>query len=74
MGLVFWLYASLFAYLICGDPIKLFVSLYRNYFRVICINGMVATFTQQIKTVLLQVPNEIPSLNRHIIPLPLIVR
>ena len=60
---------GLLADLVGSYPIKLFVAFDRNYFCTVCVNGVVGTFSQQIETILLQVSNEITSLDRHVEPL-----
>jgi hypothetical protein len=61
--------ASLLADFIGGNPIKLFVPFDGNHSGTICVDRVVGTFSQQIKSVLLKVPNEVTSLDRHAEPL-----
>ena len=65
----FRLDASLLADFVGGNPIKLFVAFDGNYFGTICVDGVVGAFSQQIEIILLQVSNEITSLDRHVQPL-----
>jgi len=59
----------LLADFIGGNAIKLFVAFNRNYFGTICVDGVVGTLSQQIEIILLQMSNEIMSLDRHVEPL-----
>ena len=62
----FGLDTGLLADLVGSNPIKLFVAFDGNYFGAICVDRVVGTFSQQIETLLLQVSNEITSLDRHV--------
>jgi hypothetical protein len=52
-----------------GNAIKLFVAFDGNYFGTVCVDGVVGTFSQQIEIILLQVSNQVTSLDRHVEPL-----
>ena len=56
------------------DPIELFVALDRNYLDAICIDGMVAAFSQQVEAIFFQISGEVTSFNRHVELLPAVVR
>ena len=56
------------------DPIDLFVALDRNYLDAICIDGMVAAFSQQVEAIFFQISGEVTSFNRHVELLPAVVR
>ena len=56
------------AYFVGGNPVKLFVAFDGYYFGSICVEGVVGAFSQQIEIILLQVSDEITSLDRHVEP------
>jgi hypothetical protein len=71
MGCI-WEYYSEFGFDIClfaefvgGDSVELFVAFDWYYFCAIGENGMIRTFSEEVKTMLLQVSNEITSFDRH---------
>lgn len=57
---------SLLADFVGGNPIELFVALDGNYFGTIGVDGVVSAFSQQIEMILLQMSDEITSLDRHV--------
>jgi len=55
--------AGLLAELICGNPIKLPVSLYGNHLSAVCIYGVIATFSKQMEPVFLKIPHQVTALH-----------
>lgn len=56
------------------DSIKLFVTLDRNHLGAICIDGMVAAFSQQVEAIFFQISGELTPFNRHVELLPAVVQ
>ena len=52
-----------------GDPIELFVTLDGNDLVTVGVNGVIGSFPQEIETMLLHVPEEFTSFDRHAQPL-----
>lgn len=53
--LIFWLQPCLFADFISCYSIKLLVPFDRNYLFIVCVYGVLAAFSQKVKTVLFQI-------------------
>jgi len=67
--LEFGFYFGLLAEFVCSDSIEFFVAFHRNDLCSICVDGVIRTFSEEIKTLLLQVSDEITSFDRHAQPL-----
>ena len=55
--------AGLLAELVCGNPIKLPMSLYGNHLGAVCIYGVIATFSKQIEPIFLKIPDQVTTLD-----------
>ncbi len=55
--LKFWFYCSLFAKLISGNAIQLFLAFDRHCLAAVGVDGVLPSFTHQVKSVLFKVSN-----------------
>lgn len=56
---------SLFAQLVCSYPVECSMTFYRNCFYSVCVDRMIRSFAEKIKTVVLKIFDNISAFNGH---------